>query len=205
MAAAGLHLALGVGVASADSLTECLSEASPRRIEACTEMLDTPGLAPRERSLAYSMRALAYSLRADYSRAMPDYDRAIDLDPDAAIALNNRAWTLLKLGQPEKGLGDVERSLALAPDSSHAHDTRGHILQALGRPAAALGAYERAMLLGGERMIRLYQCGLQAEGLYRGPMSGLFTSALRLALSACVKSSSCDPLPADEDCRYTTS
>jgi hypothetical protein len=61
------------------------------------------------------------------------------------------------------------------------------------------------MQFGGERIIKLYQCGLMTAGLYKGQVNGLFSQELRQALQACVYTLDCDPLPPDEDCRYTTS
>jgi tetratricopeptide (TPR) repeat protein len=196
---------VAAGSAAGDGIGDCFSDDNERRIAGCSEIIDMPGLDAGSKSLAYAMRALAYSLKGLYDRALPDYDMAIRLDPASAIALNNRAWALFKLKRAEKGLDDVERSLVLAPGSPHAHDTRAHIHQALGNAPKALADYERAMRFGGERLIKLYQCGLQAEGLYAGSVDGLYTSQVRRAFEACVKDRSCDPLPADEECRNPTS
>ncbi|MGQ0673516.1 MAG: tetratricopeptide repeat protein [Hyphomicrobium sp.] len=205
MALAALLLLPGPGPAAADTIEDCFGDGSSRRIEGCTELLEMPGLNPTDKSLAYAMRALGYSLKGQHDLALPDYDMAISLDPQSAIALNNRAWTLFRAGTPEKGLADVERSLTLMPGSAHAHDTRGHIFQATGEPQKAIRDYIAAMRFGGERIIKLYQCGLMTAGLYKGEISGLFTSDLRRALETCVYRLGCDPLPPDEDCRYTTS
>jgi tetratricopeptide (TPR) repeat protein len=184
---------------------DCFSDDNERRIAGCSRLIETPGATGSERALAYAMRALAYSLKGRYDLALPDYDAAIEAQPDFAIALNNRAWALYKSGQPAAGLDDVERALELSPHSPHALDTRAHIRQAGGEAELALADYELAMRFGGEHMVRLYQCGLQAAGLYSGEVDGLYTRALRQALEQCVASSGCDPLPADEECRKATS
>ncbi len=197
---------IGLALPSQGAATsDCFSEDNERRIAGCTALIDRPDLPGEDRAIAYSMRALAYSLKGLYHLALPDYDEAIRLNPDFAVALNNRAWALYKSGRGESGLGDVERSLALSPGSPHALDTRAHIRQSMGQSAGALADYERAMHFGGERMIKLYQCGLQAQGLYSGDVDGLYSSLLRRALEVCVTNRSCDPLPADEECRRVTS
>lgn len=188
-----------------DSRADCFSDDNERRISGCTELLGVPGLRPDERALAHAMRALAHSLKGSYGAAISDYDRAISLNPDFSIALNNRAWALYKSGRAGEGLADVERALQLSPGSPHALDTRAHILQELGDPRAALSDYEKAMRFGGERMIKLYQCGLQAHGLFSGQIDGLYSQALRRSLEICVSTRGCDPLPADEECRKVTS
>jgi Tfp pilus assembly protein PilF len=203
--AAAAFLVVGSGALAADMIEDCFGADSSRRIEGCSELLELPGLNTSDRSLAYAMRALGFSLKGEHDQALPDYDMAISLDPHSAIALNNRAWTLFRSGSPEKGLPDVERSLELSPASAHAHDTRAHIFQSLGKPQLALADYTKAMRFGGERIIKLYQCGLMTAGLYKGEVNGLFTSGLRRALEACVYRLGCDPLPPDEDCRYITS
>ncbi len=197
------------GGLSADSLRgglsqDCFGDDNGRRIPACTELLETP-LTPGERSFAYAMRALAYSLMGDYDKAIPDYDAALAISPDFAVALNNRAWAYYKSGRPGDGWSDIKRALELNPASPHALDTRAHIRQAEGDAEGALADYDMAMRLGGTRIVRLYQCGLQANGLFDGFLDGIMSEKLRGAFETCVKQASCDPLPADEECRKLTS
>lgn len=183
---------------------ECFGTDTTRRIEACTQLLETP-LPPAERSYAYAMRALSYSLQGLYDQAIPDYNNAIEISPDFAVALNNRAWAYFKSGKIAKAEPDVRRALELAPRSPHALDTRAHVRQSRGDVTGALDDYNAAMQFGGTRMVKLYQCGLQAHGLYDGGLSGIISENLRGALETCVKNPQCDPLPADEECRKLTS
>jgi tetratricopeptide (TPR) repeat protein len=190
---------------ASNAIADCFSDSNDRRIEGCSELIDNPNIDPGTKSLAYAMRALAFSLKGTLAEALPDYDEAIRLDPSSAMALNNRAWVLFKLERLDEGMTDVQRSLSLAPGSPHAHDTRAHIYQARGERTEAMRDYEQAMRYGGESLVKLYQCGLEAAGLYRGPIDGLYTSDTRRALEICVSRRSCDPLPPDEDCRAVTS
>ncbi len=190
--------------AAADTQQDCFGPNGGNRIDACSRLLELP-LLPLEKSYAFAMRALAYSLQGRYELAITDYDRAIDISPDFAVALNNRAWAYYKSGQPKKAESDVARALELSPMSPHALDTRAHVRQSLGDPKGALKDYTAAMRYGGARMVKLYQCGLQAHGLYDGVLSGILSEKLRGALETCVKNPGCDPLPADEECRRLTS
>jgi hypothetical protein len=62
------------------------------------------------------------------------------------------------------------------------------------------------MFFGGERMVKMYQCGLKAARVYDGPEDGALTPEVRRSLRICVEmGSQCDPLPPDEDCRQPTS
>lgn len=183
----------------------CFGADSEQRIEACTELIETPGVAREVLSMAYAMRALSYSLRGEYETSIKDYDRAIVLMPNYAVALNNRAWAYFKWGKAPQGLPDVEMSLLLDPSSPHALDTRAHIRQWHGDQVGALRDYEAAMRFGGTRMIKLYQCGLAQHKLYEGEIDGVYTPVVRRALQMCLETSGCDPLPPDEECRSATS
>ncbi len=203
LAAMAAVLAFGAAaLATVDDPTlDCLSEDNGRRISGCSAMIDTPGLPDDQRSLAYGMRALAYSLLGIFDKALADYDEALKIKPDFPLALNNRAWAFFKLGRPGDGLSDVQKALNLSPGSPYALDTRAHIRQALGDATAALEDYELAMQVGGERIVKMYQCGLRSQGIYFGAIDGVYSSSVRQALRACTGNRQCDPLPSDSECR----
>lgn len=196
-----LTLLAGGRGAAAEVATDCFSEDWGRRIAGCTAIIESQTTTPAEKSQAYAMRALVLSLQARYGDAIRDYDAAIQLVPNFAVALNNRAWAYFKWGKGAQGLADVEKSLLLNPLSEHTWDTRAHIRQVLGNFSGAFADYEQAVNLGGERMIKLYQCGLAAHGLYKGRLDGNYTEEVRTALKTCAYSRTCDPLPADEECK----
>ncbi|CAN1723224.1 Tetratricopeptide repeat protein [Hyphomicrobium sp. 1Nfss2.1] len=184
-----------------DPMVDCLSDDNQRRIKGCSAMIDTPGLPEDQRSLAYGMRALAYSLLGMFDKAIHDYDVALEVRPDFPLALNNRAWAYFKLGRAEQGIADVERALALSPGSPYALDTRAHIRQAQGEAEAAFRDYDLAMRAGGERIVKMYQCGLRSQGLYFGALDGLYSTGLSEAMKTCTGNRQCDPLPSDSECR----
>lgn len=205
--ATGATWLFAVAGAAADPLSnhDCFGKDAMRRITGCTELLQRNGLDPVTRSAAYATRALALSLIGRNVEAIRDYDEALRIVPEYPEALNNRAWAKYKLGRIAEAEPDVEKSLRLDPTSPHAHDTRAHVRQAQGRASEALQDYRMAMRLGGSDMIKLYQCGLQAEGLYLGPVTGIVTKPLDDALAKCVTSKSCDPLPPEEECKAALS
>ncbi|MGI9425571.1 MAG: tetratricopeptide repeat protein [Hyphomicrobiaceae bacterium] len=202
-----LALTMSASVALADALSkhDCFANDAMMRIRGCTELLERKSLDPVTKSTALATRALGLSVIGRYLDAIRDYDRALAILPNYPVALNNRAWALFKLGRIAEAEPDVEKSLKLDPTSPHALDTRAHVRQHQGRTKAALTDYQRAMRLGGVRMVKLYQCGLQSNGLFLGPMSGIITEQLELALKECVRSKKCDPLPPDEECKAATS
>lgn len=205
LAGSALVALAAVGPARADVLNECFSDGARHRIDACSELIAMPGLDDGAKSLAYAMRALAYSRAGQFEQALPDYDMAIRLDPASAMALNNRGWIRYKLNRLDEALADVEQSLAFGPGSPHAHDTRAHVRQARGEQSRALSDYEQAMRFGGPDLIKLYQCGLSAHGLYSGEIDGHYSLAMRKALEICVGDLACDPLPPAEECQKLTS
>jgi tetratricopeptide (TPR) repeat protein len=200
-AALAVLMLFGAVHARAEVATDCFSEDWERRIAGCSAIIEDPATQPQELVQALAMRALTLSIKGQYERAIEDYDAAIRFAPDFAVALNNRAWAYYKWGQPAKGLADVEKSLRINPLSEHTWDTRGHIRQLTGNHAGAFSDYEQAINIGGQRMIKLYQCGLSAAGLYKGRMDGAYNDELRSALKQCADRNDCDPLPADEECR----
>lgn len=199
--AVAVVLVVIAGGLRAEVATDCFSEDNERRFAGCSAIIDTPTVTDAERAHAFSMRALSLSLKQQYEQAIQDYDAAIALIPNFAVALNNRAWAYHKWGRGPEGLADVEASLRLNPMSEHTWDTRGHIRQSMGNAGGAFTDYQQAMILGGPRMVKIYQCGLSAAGLYRGRLDGIYTDELRDALQTCTTSTTCDPLPADEECR----
>lgn len=201
-----LLLAGTLAAGATEDVHECDSPDSDRRIRACTELIETPGISMPRMVTAYANRALAHSLRGLYETAIRDYDKAIELFPDFAVALNNRAWAYFKWGRAAQAMPDVQRALALDPFSPHALDTRAHVHQTLGDSGLAMRDYEAAMVYGGTRMVTLYQCGLKMHRLYSGPHDGVIRPDLLQALRACIaKGGECDPLPPDEECREAVS
>lgn len=203
--AAGQATAANAQIVSQESIADCLSEDNERRIVGCSSLIESRLLDSRSRSLAFSRRALAFSLRQEYDKALPDYEAALKLDPGASMAFNNRAWVLWRLKRFDEGMADATRAIELQPDSHQSFDTRAHLHQSRGEVSAALKDYEEAMRLGGEKIVKIYQCGLARQKLYTGPIDGLYTSDLRKAFEACTAKADCDPLPPEEECLNATS
>lgn len=205
LAALCFSTVLATAARADNSAADCLSDDNERRIAGCTVIIENPATPPLDKSNALAMRGLALSIKGALDRALDDYDASLKINPNAASTLNNRAWAYFRSGRGETGLPDIERSLMLNPDSEHSWDTRAHIRQLLGNIEGALRDYEMAIHLGGEKMIKLYQCGLAERGLYRGQMDGKYSAEVKSAMHTCVQDRTCDPLPADETCRPSTS
>jgi putative PEP-CTERM system TPR-repeat lipoprotein len=91
----------------------------------------------------------------DHKAAAAQYQAIVDQQPDSAIALNNLAWTLGKLGDP-KALGYAERAFKVAPESASVLDTLGVLLVAKGDTAKGIEYIAEAVQLAPNRQeIRL--------------------------------------------------
>lgn len=193
--------AVVANAAAADSnAAECMSDDNERRISGCTVIIENPSTSPFDRSTALAQRGLALSIKGLLDRAIDDYNAALAILPNAPATLNNRAWALFRSGRGREGLPDIEQSLMLNPESEHSWDTRAHIRQMMGNFDGAIRDYEMAVHLGGEKMIKLYQCGLGERGIYRGHMHGIYDADTKEALRFCARKADCDPLPSDEKC-----
>ena len=97
---AGLALAVSLSVSvRADDAVNCFGDDIERRIAGCTALIERRDASVAEMSAVYAMRALAYSLKGQYETAIGDYDTAINMRPDFAVALNNRAWAYCRWGK----------------------------------------------------------------------------------------------------------
>jgi tetratricopeptide (TPR) repeat protein len=205
LAALCLCTAIAAGARADNSAADCLSDDNERRIAGCTVIIENPATTPLDRSNALAMRGLALSIKGLLDRAIDDYNASLTINPNSAMALNNRAWAYFRAGRGREGVPDIEKSLLLNPSSEHSWDTRAHIRQMMGNFEGALRDYEMAIHLGGEKMIKLYQCGLAERGLYRGQMDGIYSDEMKSAMHTCVRDRDCDPLPADEQCKLPMS
>jgi tetratricopeptide (TPR) repeat protein len=195
-----LTVACFAAPAFADAMSDCFGTDNDRSIAGCSKLIARGHASGDALSRFYAKRGVAYSLKGRYATAIRDYDVAIRIKPNFSEALNNRAWAYFRLGKPKKALPDVERALEVMPRDPHALDTRGHILRSLGQLDAALRDYNEAMSTGGAVIIRIYQCGLAAAGLYKGETDGVLRPELQTALETCAHVRGCSPVPVSERC-----
>ncbi len=189
-----LAMAMASGPAGADALNECFSDGARHRIDACSDLIAMPGLDDGAKSLRlFHAGARLFAQRPVRSGA-------------ARLRHGHQPRSSLRHGPQQPWLGEVQaqparrgsgrrRAVAGAccPEAPHAHDTRAHVRQARGEQARALSDYEQAIRFGGTDLIKLYQCGLSAHGLYSGAIDGHYTRVVRKALEICVGDLTCDP------------
>ncbi len=76
--------------------------------------------------------------KGEDQEAIADYTEAIRLDPDYAVAYNNRGLAYRYLGEYERAIDDCTEAIRLDPDLAIAYNNRGYAYH-------DLGEYERAI------------------------------------------------------------
>lgn len=96
----------------------CFDANSAReRLDAC-ERVTTDAAAPREiRVDAHNLRGVAFRSLGQTELALAEYTAAIELAPDYAMAIYNRARIYRELGQLDLSLQEFDRALALDPSN----------------------------------------------------------------------------------------
>ena len=80
--------------------------------------------------------------------AITEFDIAISLDPNFAVAYNNRGIAYKRLGQPERAMEDFNEVIRFDPLNAEAHALRAWLHTLLFEEAEAQGDMERALELG---------------------------------------------------------
>ena len=76
-----------------------------------------------------------------------DYSEAIRLDPQDAVAYNNRGYAYSTLEHYPEALADLSRAIELDPQFAMAHNNRGCVYSAQGRNAEALADFSRVLAI----------------------------------------------------------
>jgi len=100
----------------------------------------------------------------DLDRAIADYDLAIRLDPQYAVAYNNRCWARAIAGRNlPRALSDCDQALRLRPNDVHTMGTRGLLYLRLGRLDDAIVEYDAALKLAPKVATSLFGRGIAKQ------------------------------------------
>jgi len=69
---------------------------------------------------------MAYGYDGQWELAIADLDKAIALNPDYALAYNNRGWVYNEKGRYKSAIADLTKAIELAPELAIAYCNRGH-------------------------------------------------------------------------------
>jgi tetratricopeptide (TPR) repeat protein len=103
---------------------------------------------PQETAEALNMRGNALREQGDLGGALIEYSEAVTVQPDYAIAYNNRGWAHFLLGGDESALADYTLAISYDPELAYAYNNRGLLYQFRGDLRLAAGDFERALALG---------------------------------------------------------
>ena len=96
---------------------------------------------------AYALRAIARAQKKDFKGGLADCNQAIKLNPQNALAYNNRANDKMNLGDYDGALADCNKSIALDPTSPLPYYNRGYYYVNKGNPTKAVADWNKAMEL----------------------------------------------------------
>lgn len=82
-----------------------------------------------------------------YDEGISFYNEAIRLDPDFALAYNNKGLVLVDFQRYTEALQAFDEAIRSEPESPDAYFNKGNVLDDLGRYAEALSAFEQAVRL----------------------------------------------------------
>ena len=111
-------------------------------------------------------RGLLHSKLGDDRRAVEDFSRVIELEPDNAEALENRAAALDDLGEHRLAREDYHAVIRLEPDNAVALYSRGACLAKQGDLTGAVADFDRAIALEPGDAVPYYNrgCHLRRDG-----------------------------------------
>jgi tetratricopeptide (TPR) repeat protein len=97
----------------------------------------------------YFKRAFIQAKLGNSRRAVDDYSKSIELDPNYAMAYNNRAWELQKMGQGylAEALKDALIAVKLQPHSRSIRDTLGVVYRRMGRFDEAIAMFDTILAI----------------------------------------------------------
>ncbi|WP_310484857.1 tetratricopeptide repeat protein [Chamaesiphon sp. VAR_48_metabat_403] len=100
-------------------------------------------------TVAYFVRAYVYEQLQEFRQSLIDYNRAIVLNPQGAVAYNNRGnLKQNKLNDIQGALADFNRAIALDPENAIVYANRGNLKNnKLNDIQSALADYDRAIAL----------------------------------------------------------
>ena len=114
------------------------------RITACSQLIDSRTLSPKDQALAHLHRSWPLSQTGQMPRALEDLNAAAKLDPSSAFVLSDRGFLHLRMGRTDLAVKDYDAALKLNPRTVYALYGRGIAYSRLGRKAEGLADLEAA-------------------------------------------------------------
>ena len=115
-------------------------------IEGAIDSLPSETKAPEGLASAYFRLGWLHQVPMhDDEQAIACYERAIELNPEYALAFNNRGKAYCDLGDYVRAIVDLNRAIELNPRYAPTFNTRGLVYSNLGEYARAISDFDRAI------------------------------------------------------------
>jgi lipoprotein NlpI len=117
-------------------------------IESFTLAIKAGDLSKEDLAAAYNNRGIAYGAKGDQDRAIQDYNEAIRLNPNDAVAYNNRGNAYRRdKGDSDHAIQDYDEAIRLNPNYADAYYNRGLAYGAKGDQDRAIQDLNEAIRL----------------------------------------------------------
>ena len=92
----------------------------------------------------------------NWDEAIVCYSKAIELDPDYAMAYNNRGWAYDEKGEYDRAIRDYNKAIELKPDYAMAYNNRGLAYEKKGEYDRAIRDFDQAIELDNDKLATMY-------------------------------------------------
>ncbi len=152
--APGVYIGLPFLVAGAFFVTRGLGKRPPRPkwfwpgvILLCLGLLLLLQITVVNPALKHLEQGDIYADQGQWDEAIIEYTKAIELDPQLALAYNNRACTYNEKGEFDRAIADCDRAIELDPQLAEAYGNRAFAYMVKGEIDRAIADCDRAIEL----------------------------------------------------------
>ena len=109
-------------------------------------IIDDVGEQSEKRTAAiHYFKGLVLAEQAIWTKAIAEFSKAIHIDPEFAVAYDNRGLAYANSGQQDRAIADFSRAIEIAPNYSEAYVRRGFIWEIKGNLDRAVADYNKAI------------------------------------------------------------
>src|SRR5262249_20082262 len=122
-----LSWAARASAASLDNWNHCRNRSfdHPKAIRACDQIIDASDISPIDKASALIARGFHKNIMGEHEKAIEDATAAIAINPNRALAYENRSAAEFDLSRYDAALSDGEIAIRLSPDGARGYINRG--------------------------------------------------------------------------------